>query len=183
MSLSQATYRLFLPCDSRKSCFTARFTLSSQCHLFGFHPAPSLLSATNAKLCEHLQLPLCLPPTSAVPQGPQHPLCSHSSWCHLCPVARALVHCFSWNCSCTKEREARGCQHPNHRGCTAAAQEEPAQAQPGSSPETAGRRHQRSLGSRVAAEPSIGTELRGSSATAQHRGMTYHMFLPSKRTN
>lgn len=77
MSLSQATYRLFLPCDSRKSCFTARFTLSLQCHLFGFHPVPSLLSATKAKLCEHLQLllSLCLtlPPTSAVPQGPPAP--------------------------------------------------------------------------------------------------------------
>lgn len=80
-------------------------------------------------------------------------------------MARALVHCISGNCSCTKHCKARGCQHPNHRGCTAAAQARPAQAQLGSSPETE-RRQQRFLGSRLAAEPSTGTELRGSSATA-----------------
>lgn len=34
LSLSQATYSLLSPCDSRKSCFTARFALSSHYHLF-----------------------------------------------------------------------------------------------------------------------------------------------------
>lgn len=79
-------------------------------------------------------------------------------------MARILVHCTSGNCSCTKQCKARVCQQPNHRGCTAAAQAEPAQAQLGSSPQTG--RRQQIPGSRVAAELSTGTELRGSSATA-----------------
>lgn len=50
-----------------------KFTLS-----FIWAPPPTFsLSATNAKLCGHLQLPpslcLTLPPTSVVPQGPPAP--------------------------------------------------------------------------------------------------------------
>lgn len=42
LSLSQATYSLLSPCDSRKSCFTARFALSSRYHLFA--PPPPIFS-------------------------------------------------------------------------------------------------------------------------------------------
>lgn len=97
-------------------------------------------------------------------------------------MARALVHCISGNCSCTKQCKARGCQHPNHRGCTAAAQAEPAQAQLSSSPET-GRRQQRFLGSGVAAEPSTGTELRGSSATAPGNDPSYVSAIKKDKLN
>lgn len=47
--LSQTTHRLFSPCDTRKSCFTARFPLSSHCHLFGFQPPHLLFECNNPK--------------------------------------------------------------------------------------------------------------------------------------
>lgn len=84
LSLSQATHSLLSPCDSRKSCFTAKFALNSCCHLFGlFSPSFSMLSKINAKLCRHLQLPmslhLTLPPTTPVLQLPPSPShCTHS---------------------------------------------------------------------------------------------------------
>lgn len=85
-----------------------------------------LLSEINAKLCQHLQLPislcLTLPPTAPLPPPPVHTHVLTGSWYYL-PVraARSLVHCISWNHSCTKKREDSVCQHPNHRlhSCTA----------------------------------------------------------------
>lgn len=99
------------------------FTLS-----FIWFPPPHffLLSEINAKLCQHLQLPislcLTLPPTAPLPPPPVHTHVLTGSWYYL-PVraARSLVHCISWNHSCTKKREDSVCQHPNHRlhSCTA----------------------------------------------------------------
>lgn len=126
LPLCQAAHSPLSPCCSRKPCFTARFALCSHCHLFGSPPHFFLLSEINAKLCQHLQLPislcLTLPPTAPLPPPPVHTHVLTGSWYYL-PVraARSLVHCISWNHSCTKKREDSVCQHPNHRlhSCTA----------------------------------------------------------------
>lgn len=109
LSLSQATHSLLSPCNSRKSCFTARFTLSSHCHLFV--PPPHLLCW--AKQTQNFTNTSSFPWASALPFRPQllfpnaPPAHTHvltGSWYYLpLPVARSLVHCISWNCSCTKK--------------------------------------------------------------------------------
>lgn len=162
LSFSQAAHSLLSPCDSRKSCFIARFALSSCCHLFGF-PPPIFSVERNTELCKHLQLPmslcLILPPTTAGPQPPpQHTL---MLWQVLgitpLPVARSVVHCISWNHSCTKKAQGQCLpapkpQAPQLRG----SNQQREQGQAAFSTKTVGGKQQRFLGLQSCAEVQSG---------------------------
>lgn len=75
LSLSQATYSLLSPCDSRKSCFTARFALSSRYHLFAPPPPPIFSVEWNKRKT------LWTPPAShePLPHPSTHNSCSPTS--------------------------------------------------------------------------------------------------------
>lgn len=156
-----------------------KFTLS-----FIWVPPPTFsLSATNAKLCEHLQLPLSLcltlPPTSIVPQFPPEPSLFSQAIGATSVLWPGLWFTALLGTAAAQSSERSGAASTQ---TTEAAQLQHRQNQHRLSWVPAPRQ-QRFLGPRLAAEPSTGTELRGSSARAQHLAITHHMFLPSKRTN
>lgn len=163
-----------------------KFTLS---FIWASHPPAHIfsLSAANAKLCEHLQLPLSLcltlPPTSAVAQGPPAP----PLFSQALGVTSAL-----WPGLWFTVFLGTAAAHSSARPGTASTQTtEAAQLQPRQNQHSSAGFQPQDSREEAAEIPGLTGVCRdvhrdrpeGILCYSLHPGVTHHVFLPSKRTH